>query len=99
MTDILIDMARPRDVPRIHREIAQDDLTLVIAGATQENDKASIGFILDNISKRMAEGLRDDAAERAQTKPEEVEAAMMRIVSTIRTLEAAGEIYLLTGED
>jgi flagellar motor switch protein FliG len=55
----------------------------------------SVEFLLENMSKRMAEQLRDDAETRGTPKPEEGEAAMSDIVGIIRDLEAAGEIKLL----
>ncbi|MEM6387173.1 MAG: FliG C-terminal domain-containing protein [Pseudomonadota bacterium] len=88
----------PRDVPRIQRDLDPEDFTLVIAGAETEADKASIEFILENISKRMAEGFRDDAAEKKDFKLDDVEAAMLRIVSVIRNLEQQGEIYFVVPE-
>ncbi len=88
-----------RDVPRIQRDLDPDDLTRVVAGAESEADKASVEFILDNISKRMADGIRDEAAEKADAKPEDVEAAMLRIVGVIRGLEAQGEIFFVTKQE
>ncbi|MDJ0639315.1 MAG: FliG C-terminal domain-containing protein [Paracoccaceae bacterium] len=89
----------PRDVPRIQRDLDQDDLTLVIAGANSEADKASVEFILENISKRMAENMRDDAKELADPKQDDVEAAMIRIVGVIRDLETQGEIFFVLKEE
>ena len=89
----------PRDVPRIQRDIDADDLTLVVAGAESEIDKGSVQFMLENMSKRMAEGIRDDAAEIKNTKPDEVEAAMLRIVGVIRDLEQQGEIFYVSKEE
>lgn len=88
----------PRDVPRIQRDIDPDDLTLVLAGAESDGDKASMDFILENISKRMAEGIRDEAAEKKDPDATEVEAAMLRIVGVIRNLEQQGEIFFVTRE-
>lgn len=87
-----------RDVPRIQRDIDADDLTLVVAAAETEADKASVEFILENISKRMAEGIRDEASEKSDAKADEVEAAMLRIVGVIRNLEAQGEIFFVVPE-
>ncbi|MEL7151233.1 MAG: FliG C-terminal domain-containing protein, partial [Pseudomonadota bacterium] len=89
----------PRDVPRIQRDLDAEDLTLVIAGAEDEKDKASVDFILENISKRMAEGFRDDAAEKKDIKQDDLEAAMLRIVAVIRNLEQQGEIYFVEPDD
>jgi flagellar motor switch protein FliG len=38
-------------------------------------------------------------AERGQVRPKEAEAAMADIVTTIRQLEAAGELALVVPED
>jgi flagellar motor switch protein FliG len=89
----------PRDVPRIQREIENADLTLAAAGASSDGDKNSVEFILENISNRMADSIRDEASERQQVREDEVEAAMMRIVATIRNLESLGEIYFVTGDE
>ncbi len=88
----------PRDVPRIQRDLDPDDMILITAGA-EGVDVESVDFILENISKRMAEGIRDDAKEKADVKQDELEAAMLRVVSVIRGLEAAGEIFFVAKEE
>ena len=88
----------PRDVPRIQRDIAQDDLAMVVAAAVGA-DEISSNFILENISKRMAENIRDEAKEMKNVKREDVEAAMVRIVAIIRELEEASEIYFVLQDD
>ena len=87
-----------RDVPRIQRDIAQDDLAIVVATA-QGDDEKSVTFILENISKRMAENIREDAKALGDVKTEDAEAAMLRIVSKIRELEEAGEIFFVLKDD
>lgn len=89
----------PRDVPRLQRDIAQDDLTLVVAGVKSEKDREAVDFLLANISKRMADSIRDEAKEKGEVKTDDLEAAMLRVVSTIRDLEARGEIFLVSKED
>ncbi|MCV6592940.1 MAG: flagellar motor switch protein FliG [Silicimonas sp.] len=87
----------PRDIPRVQRDLDLDDLATITAGA-KGNDEASINFILENISKRMAEGIRDDSKEKKDLAPEDVEDAMLRVVSKIRELEAQGEIFFVTND-
>ena len=87
----------PRDVPRIQRDLDQDDLALIVAGA-RGADQASVDFILSNISKRMAENIRDDAKEKGDVAIEDVEAAMIRVVGTIRELEAQGDIFFVVND-
>lgn len=90
----------PRDVPRVQRELAQDDITLIIAGAEDARDVKAIDFLLENISKRMAETYRTEAEQRDKDnlKADEVDAAMMRVVTVIRDLEVRGEIYFLSND-
>ena len=88
----------PRDVPRIQRDLDQDDLTLIVAGAMGK-DVDSVEFILENISKRMAEGIRDEAKEKGDVAPADLEAAQLRVISTIRELEAEGEIFFVAKEE
>ncbi len=89
----------PRDVPRIQRDLDPDDLLIAVAGSESERDKTSVEFILGNISKRMAEGIREEASEKKDLKSDDVEAAMLRIVGVIRGLEHQGEIYFVTEEE
>ncbi len=89
----------PRDVPRILREVDDADVVLIVAGAEDERDRAAVEFILNNISKRMAEGFRDDAAEKKEVSADEVEAAMLRVVAAIRELEKQGEVFFLTSAE
>ena len=69
---------------RGHQFVDGDDLILVVAGAESEGDRKSVEFILSNISKRMAEGIREDAKEKKDVAQEEFEAAQLRIVASIR---------------
>jgi len=84
------------DVPKITRDVDQDTLARVIAGAVAEIDKASVEFILSNISKRMAVALREAAEELGAIKPKESEAAMNAVVRAVRDLADSGEISLVT---
>ena len=88
----------PKDVPRIQREVDQRDLAMIIAGAIGEDVK-SVEFILDNISKRLGETIRDEAAELGEVSVADVEAAMIRVVTVIRQLEASGEIFYVANID
>lgn len=87
-----------RDVPKIQGKIDQADLVTVVAGAAGADRKA-VEFILENISKRLAENIGEEAKEKGAVKTQDCEAAMMRIVNTIRELEAAGEIFFVAADD
>lgn len=92
----------PVDVPKITREVEQDMLLQALSFASASDDgelAASTEFILSNISKRMAEGLREEMAELGRVKPKDGETAMNAVVAAITELQAAGELTLITEED
>jgi flagellar motor switch protein FliG len=51
------------------------------------------------MSKRMADALREEIAERDRVRPRDAEAAQTEVVNVVRRLEAAGEIALLRRDD
>lgn len=81
------------DVAAVMRAVDGDVLNLALAKAIEQFPIAA-DFILDNISKRMAETLREEAVALGTISDEEGEAAMTAVVGAIRELEAAGEIKL-----
>ncbi|MFN0115944.1 MAG: flagellar motor switch protein FliG [Paracoccaceae bacterium] len=88
----------PRDISRIVRGVEQAQLVTAIAGARGEDQKAA-EFILANISQRLAASIREEAAAKGAVKEKDAEAAMGAIVAAVRELEAAGEIFLIAGEE
>lgn len=82
----------PRDVPRILRDVEQADLVLAIGGAQEAGLQASADFILENMSGRMADQLREEVEELGKMKPADVETAMSNFVTVIRQMEAAGDL-------
>ena len=91
------DRIAPRDVPRIQRDVAQEDLAMILAGA-KDGDAKATEFIIENISKRLAENLRDEAKELGEVKTDDCEAAMLRVITVIRELESAGEIFFVAND-
>ncbi len=87
----------PRDIPRIQQAVDQSDLVTTAAFATGA-DADALAFILENISQRLAESIRTEADEVGPVALTDGEAAMMRIVSVIRGLESAGEIFLVADD-
>ncbi len=85
----------PRDVPAILRGLDQADLVTALAGATAENDKAAVDFLLSNMSTRMADNLREEFTERGKVKLAEAEEAMTLVIGSIRTLVDEGAIALI----
>ena len=92
------DRIAPRDVPRILRDIDQGDLVTALAGAGDMGLEKSVAFILENMSARLADQLREEVAEAGTPKSADVETAMSAIVTTIRTMEASGDLLLVSPE-
>jgi flagellar motor switch protein FliG len=86
----------PRDVPRIVRDVPQSALAALVAGA-KGPDRTAVDFVLENMSKRLADTLRDEAGELA-VKDKDVEESASAVVARIREMEAEGAIFL-TAED
>lgn len=87
------DRIDPRDLSRILRALENDQVTALINGAP-DTARPAVEFLLANISSRLADQLREEAAERGEVLEEEVEAAMSAFVAEILSLERAGEIRL-----
>jgi flagellar motor switch protein FliG len=90
----------PRDVPKITRLVEQPQLVTALAAAQGKPElEAAVEFILVNISQRLAQGLREEMAARGKVKDKDGEQAMNGIVDAIRSLEASGEVVLITEDD
>ena len=81
------------DVPKVLRDVDQVQLITAMAGA-DGTDELARDFILENMSKRMAEQLREESEAIGEVKKTDAEAAMTRVIIAIRDLEAAGEVKL-----
>lgn len=82
------------DVPKVIRDVPPEMLALAIAAATSEADKAAADFLMDNMSKRMAASIREEAEAKGEVKPKVGEKAMAAVVSAIRDMVQVGEIEL-----
>jgi flagellar motor switch protein FliG len=87
-----------RDVAKVIRNVDQGIMIKALAGASGDA-AASTEFILTNISKRMADGMREEMETLGKVKESEAEEAMSAVVGSIRELESDGEIFLLTGDE
>lgn len=91
---------QPRDVPKLVRVIDQPTLITALAAAQGVADHLAVAeFLLANMSQRMAQGLREELAQRGKIKEKDAEAAMAAIVTAVRQLQAAGEITLISDDD
>ncbi|WP_306153380.1 flagellar motor switch protein FliG [Roseovarius sp. MMSF_3281] len=93
------DRVAPVDIPKLAREVDQAVLVTALASASAGDLAPAANFILGNMSKRMAEALREEMGELGQVRPRDGEEAMTQVVNTIRQLEAAGEITLITPDE
>ncbi|KEJ90117.1 flagellar motor switch protein FliG [Sulfitobacter donghicola] len=89
----------PRDIPRILREVDGGDLLTAMAGAEAAGFADARDFVLENMSGRMADQLREDMAEAGKIKPAVADEAMSSFVSVIRDMESRGDLVLIVEEE
>lgn len=87
------DRVAPRDVPAITRGV-DGDLMIGIVASIDDRTRPGVEFLLENMSKRLSETLREEASERAALTPAEAETAQNAVVAAIRAAVDAGEITL-----
>jgi flagellar motor switch protein FliG len=90
------------DVPKVLRDIDQTDLVRALASATEMGGllALAVAHLLDNMSTRMADNLREEMSESSKIKQSDAEAAQTAVVTAIRAAADAGTITLnLDGED
>ncbi|URF45042.1 flagellar motor switch protein FliG [Dinoroseobacter shibae] len=93
----ITDRVSAKDIPAITREVDGDVLVRALAAGAEAYPQV-VEFILENMSKRMADQLRDEMAEIGTVPAREGETAMTDVVMAIRKLEADGEIALIVEE-
>ena len=98
--DIPARVALP-DVPKVLRDIDQAELIQALASATAGGGDlaAAATFMLDNMSTRMADNLREEMGEAGKIKQADGEAAQTAVVSAIRAAADAGTIVLIVEDD
>lgn len=82
-----------RSIQRFLREVENDILSVALKGA---NDEVS-NLIFNNMSKRLAEMIREDIEYMGPVRLRDVEESQQKIVNVIRKLEEAGEIVISRG--
>ena len=80
-------------IQRFIREVDNSELAIALKGATDEVKE----MIFANMSKRMAEMLREDMDFMGPVRLRDVEEAQQKIVNVIRKLEETGEIVIARG--
>ncbi|MCH2163525.1 MAG: flagellar motor switch protein FliG [Marinovum sp.] len=89
----------PRDAGTILREVDQAEIVTALSYANSAGFEASVSHLLDNISQRLSDGIKDEIAARGTPKTKEGEMSMGAVVKIIRNLEERGELVMLTDED
>ena len=88
-----------RDVPNVLRDVPQDVLVTALAAAKDEATKPTVNFLLENISARLADQIREDMEDRGTVTPKDGEAAQTQVVGVIRQQAEAGDIQLNEPEE
>lgn len=88
-----------RDVPRVIREADQTALVIALTACTDEKAALTAEFLLENMSTRLADQLREDIEEHGPVNARDGEMAQTTVVGAIRLLVDAGEVQLTEPED
>jgi flagellar motor switch protein FliG len=88
-----------RDIPRVVKGLDQNVLVTALAGAKDAGFQASADFILQNMSGRMADQLREAVEEHGAVKQADMEEATREIVQAIRAMESAGDLLLIVEDE
>lgn len=88
----------PRDIPRILREVDGAQLITAMAGAGTAGFDASRDFILENMSGRMADQLREDMNDAGTVKLADADEAMSAVVAVIRDMQSRGDLVFVQEE-
>lgn len=90
----------PRDVPKLVRQADPAQLVTAMAAALAKPDLSEVAeFLLTNMSQRMAQSLREEAAAKGKVKDKDAEEAMSGVITSVRALEASGEVQLIQEEE
>ncbi len=82
-----------RSIQRVLRDVDNNDLAIACKGSAEEVQNA----IFNNMSKRLAEMIREDMEFMGPVRMKDVEEAQQKIVNIIRKLEDSAEIIISRG--
>ncbi|HID22014.1 MAG TPA: flagellar motor switch protein FliG, partial [Planctomycetaceae bacterium] len=82
-----------KSIQRLLKEVDNSQWALALKGASEEIKQK----VLNNLSQRAAELLREEMEYLGPVRVSDVEAAQQQIVDTVRRLEDAGEIVIAAG--
>lgn len=82
-------------IQRVLKDVGNDDLVLALKGVKRE----VAAFILENMSSRQQEMIKEEMEIKGPVRIRDVEEAQQKIVNLIRRLEEAGEINIARGQE
>lgn len=82
-----------RSIQRVLREVENNELAVALKGAKEEVQNV----IFTNLSKRLAEMIKEEMEFMGPVRIKDVEEAQQKIVNVIRRLEETGEIIIARG--
>ncbi len=82
-----------RSIQRVLRDVDNNELGLALKGSHEEVQNA----IFNNLSKRLAQMIKEDMDFMGPVRMKDVEEAQQKIVNIIRKLEDSGEIVISRG--
>ena len=82
-----------RSIQRVLKDVDNNELALALKGANEEVQAA----IFNNLSKRLAEMIKEDMEFMGPVRMKDVEEAQQKIVNVIRKLEESGDIIISRG--
>lgn len=89
---------KTEDIAKFVRNVPAEAMVMALA-AGQAVLPEAVDFILDNMSKRMAQGLREEMVELGEVAPKPGEAAMSQVTSVIRAMVDEGTLKLVEDEE
>lgn len=87
-----------RDIPAVTRAVDPQVLLSALMAASNGDEAAARDYLLENLSKRMAENLREEMSEGDPPDAQSGERAMAEVIMAIQTLVDSGEIKLMQPE-
>ncbi len=82
-----------KTIQRILRDVDSNDLGIALKGSNEDVQNV----IFNNVSKRLAQMIKEDMEYMGPIRMKDVEEAQQKIVSVIRKLEDSGEIVIARG--
>ncbi|EPX79969.1 FliG C-terminal domain-containing protein [Litoreibacter arenae] len=89
---------KPTDIPAVIRILPGDELNAALKAGSEAHEDV-VEFILENLSKRMADAIREEMSELSPLSGKAAETAMGKVTAAIRQLEESGDVTLITIDD